>query len=290
MNTPLRDPLQIPSDLQPRFDAIPGLRALYRRGSFARTLGLACLPLLLPVALLASVCLEGMAGRPAVAHVPAGYGMDAASLVSTLFTHLMIAGTLLGWMAFGLYRVLRNRGVRHFTFSFLIGGSLLAAMVATTGIASPGLGRSETGAGVRLEYSKLSALVDGPHFAALSPAWQAYLRAQLPLGSTREALDHTGMAIARGEDIGIPVPAAMQARFEAKAELPHSARSQEWLRSHWLRLALWATVGKLAAWSLLPLLLLGIGLTILGYHVRGRARVINGLLLQLQPPQASAQP
>lgn len=45
MSAPVRDPLQIPPDLQARVEAVPGLRAFYRRASLLRVFGLACLPL-----------------------------------------------------------------------------------------------------------------------------------------------------------------------------------------------------------------------------------------------------
>lgn len=284
MKTRMDDPLKV-AGLQDRVEAVPGLRALYRRGSFARTLGLACFPLLLPVMLLAFVLKDGITGIPTWAHVPPGFG-GGSPLGDMAVLFLVLGIPLLVWMGFGLRNVLRNRGVRHFTFSFVIGGTLLAAMLGVTGIASADL--DETAArdnhGERLQYTELDSLVNGPHFARFSPGWQAYLKAQQTLAKTSLPMDGAGHAVAREMDIGVAVPPAVQARFEAKAGLPHAARTRAWLDQHRLRLGLFDVLGTLAGWSLLLLLVLGIALTALGYHVRGRARVINALLLKLQPP------
>lgn len=286
------DPLQVPAALQQRVEAVPGLRALYRRGSFARTLGLACVAVLPATALLSMMLLQGLTGSPPSAHVPAGHSNEPSSLALLVFANLSIIGGLLVWMGFGLRRVLLNRGVRHFTFSFVIGGSVLVALLTGNGIASPDFSRSEAGDGSKLISSQLPALIDSPGFTALSPQWQGYLQAQRSLARTSTPLNDTGLAIARGEDIGIAVPDVIRARFEAKARLPYSARSQAWQRDHWLRTGAQHVVGMAIAWSLLLLIMAGIGLTALGYHVRGRARVINGLLQQLQGPsaQGGAQP
>ena len=286
------DPLKVPAELQPRVEAIPGLRALYRRGSFARTLGLACLAVLPATALLSLVFLQGLTGSPPSAHVPAGYGNEPSSLALLVFANLGLVGGLLFWMGFGLRRVLLNRGVRHFTFSFVIGGSVLVALLVGNGVVSPDFSRSEAGAGSRLNSTQLPTLIDSPGFTALSPQWQGYLQAQRALARTSTPLNDTGLAIARGEDIGIAVPDVLRARFEAKARVPYSARSQAWLDAHWLRMGALHFIGTAIAWLLLLLVIAGIGLTTLGYHVRGRARVINGLLQQLQvpPAQAGAQP
>ncbi|PSM14807.1 hypothetical protein [Stenotrophomonas maltophilia] len=294
MITSRPDPLKVPAELQQRVEAVSGLRALYRRGSFARTVGLACFAVLPAVGLLAMICLEGLTGRPPSAHVPSGYGNDPSSLALTLVAYLIIVGGFLTWMGFGLRNVLLNRGVRQFTFSFLIGGLVLVGMLGASGITSPDFSRSEAalGEGVPLQIDKLRALVEDPRFSGFSPQWQGYLEAQLALGRPSRPLNGIGQAIARGEDIGIAIPTAMRARFETKAGVPHSERSQRWLHAHRLQMAVLDVFGTVAAWSLLLLVVLGIGLTTLGYHVRGRARVINGLLQQLQqpPPQASAQP
>ncbi|MBK0026787.1 hypothetical protein IAE57_11490 [Stenotrophomonas sp. S48] len=287
MTSSRTDPLQVPAALQPRVEAVPGLRALYRRGSFARTLGLACFAVLPATALLSIMLLQGLTGNPPSAHVPAGYGNVPSTLALLALANLSIVGGLLVWMGFGLRRVLLNRGVRHFTFSFVIGGSVLVALLVGNGFVSPDFSRSEAGDGSKLDSTQLPALIDSPGFAALSPQWQGYLQAQRSLARASAPLNDTGLAIARGEDIGIAVPAVIRARFEAKAKLPYSAGSQAWQRDHWLRNGVQHVVGLAIAWSLLLLIVAGIGLTTLGYHVRGRARVINGLLLQLQGPPAA---
>ncbi|KAF1013229.1 MAG: hypothetical protein GAK31_03378 [Stenotrophomonas maltophilia] len=284
MKSGMDDPLKVPG-LQARVEAVPGLRAPYRRGSFARTLGLARFPLLLPVMVLAFVLKGGITSSPTWAHVPPGFG--GGSPVGDMAMVFLVMGIpLLVWVGFGLRNVLRNRGVHHFTFSFVIGGTLLAGMLGVTGIASADLddAAARVGHGERLQYSKLDSLVDGPQFANFSPGWQAYLKAQQTLAQASLPLNGAGHAVARGLDIGVAVPPAVQARFEAKAGLPHAAHTRAWLGEHRLRLGLFGVLGTLAGWLLLLLLVLGTGLTVLGYHVRGRARVINGQLQQLQPP------
>ena len=143
-----------------------------------------------------------------------------------------------------------------------------------------------------VDGSQLGKLIDSPGFTTLSPQWQGYLQAQRALGRPSIPLNDIGQAISRGEDIGIAVPDVIRARFEARAKVPYSVRSQAWLRDHWLRMGALHFIGTAIAWSLLLLVIAGIGLTTLGYHVRGRARVINSLLQQLQasPAQAGAQP
>ncbi|MBA0281633.1 hypothetical protein D7Y44_08655 [Stenotrophomonas maltophilia] len=291
MITSRPDPLKVPAELQQRVEAVSGLRALYRRGSFARSLGLACFAVLPATALLSMIFLQGLTGSPPSAHVPAGYGNDPSTIVLLLSASLCFAGGMLVWMGFGLRRVLLNRGVRHFTFSFVIGGSMLVVLMAGNGIVSPDFSRADAGDGTKLDSTQLGKLIDSPGFTTLSPQWQGYLQAQHSLARTSTPLNDTGLAIARGEDIGIAVPDVIRARIEAKARVPYSARSQAWLHAHWLRMGVLHFIGMAIAWSLLLLVIAGIGLTTLGYHVRGRARVINGLLQQLQPPppQASAQ-
>ena len=288
MSTRRPDPLRVPAELQPWVEAIPGLRALYRRGSFARTLGLACLAVLPATAMLSTIFLQGLTGSPPSAHVPAGYGADPRDLAMDLIVELNLVGGLLFWMVFGLRRVMQNRGVRHFTFSFVIGGSMLVGGLSGDGIVGPDFSRADAGDGRKLDSSQLSKLIDGPGFTTLSPQWQGYLQAQRSLARPSTPLNDTGQAIARGEDIGIAVPDVLRARFEAKARIPYSTRSQAWLDAHWLHMGVLHFIGTAIAWSLLLLVIAGIGLTILGYHVRGRARVINGLLQQLQVPQAQA--
>ncbi|KRG51586.1 hypothetical protein [Stenotrophomonas maltophilia] len=288
MITSRPDPLKVPAELQPRVEAVPGLRALYRRGSFARTLGLACLAVLPATALLSMIFLQGLTGSPPSAHVPAGYGTDPGTSALLLLANLILFGGLLFWMGFGLRRVLLNRGVRHFTFSFVIGGPVLVGLLFGSGIVSPDFSRADAGDGRKLDSSQLGKLIDSPGFATLSPQWQGYLQAQRSLGRPSIPLNDVGQAVARGEDIGIAVPDVIRARFEAKAKVPYSVRSQAWLHDHWLRMGALHFIGTVIAWSLLLLVIAGIGLTTLGYHVRGRARVINGLLQRLQVPPAQA--
>ncbi|WMJ71076.1 hypothetical protein [Stenotrophomonas sp. 24(2023)] len=282
MKTRIDDPLKVPG-LQARVEAVPGLRALYRRGSFARTLGLACFPLLLPLLVLVATLDGQMSGTPPLAHVPAGFGDSISPMQAALYS-LMSGVLALVWIGFGLRNVLRNRGVRHFTFSTLIGGTVLAGIIGTSGVVTPDESPTASGEGAALSFTKLEALVQSPDFSRFTPAWQAYLQAQRSLDISEHTLTDTGLAIARGQDIGIAVPTTMQVRFETKAGLPHSARSQAWLQAHRTHLAVVGLLGSLAGGLILVMLVLGIALTVLGYHVRGRARVINGLLQQLQPP------
>ncbi|MEG0182678.1 MAG: hypothetical protein RR704_04355, partial [Stenotrophomonas sp.] len=52
MSARTTDPLQIPPALRDRVEGVAGLRALYRRGSLLRSLGLACLPMCAPLLVL----------------------------------------------------------------------------------------------------------------------------------------------------------------------------------------------------------------------------------------------
>ena len=220
MITSRPDPLRVPAELQPRVEAVPGLRALYRRGSFARTLGLACLAVLPATALLSMIFLQGLTGSPPSAHVPAGYGTDPGTSAMLLLASLILFGGLLFWMGFGLRRVLLNRGVRHFTFSFVIGGSLLVGLLFGNGIVSPDFSRADAGDGTKLDSSQLGKLIDSPGFTTLSPQWQGYLQAQRSLARPSIPLNDIGQAIARGEDIGIAVPMSSVRALKPKPRSP----------------------------------------------------------------------
>lgn len=282
MSAPARDPLQIPPDLQARVEAVPGLRALYRRGSRLRTLGLACLPLCLLFGVHLLVSLDANTGYPVWAHVPAGFGDGGRTAASWVFL-FVVSGVVAAWMAWGLRDVLANRGVRRFTYACVFGSMLLWAALVGGSIGSPGFSAKDVGEGEPLDYAKLETLIASPAFATFSPQWQHYLRAQagLRVGPQSSELTDTARALSRGQSIGVPVPALWQARFEKDAGLAASARSLHWRDQQWLRRALFGHAWVLSLLAIPALLALGAALATLGHLLRQRVKVINGLLQQL---------
>ncbi|MGO4718513.1 hypothetical protein QIF44_00060 [Stenotrophomonas indicatrix] len=288
MSAPVRDPLQIPPDLQARVEAVPGLRAFYRRASLLRVFGLACLPLAATALSCMALAFTGTElGPPSWAQVPAGYGSKDTG--RQLLILLVMTPLLLVWMFFGVRDLLSRHRLRRFAWSFALGSMLLCGAWGSMGITAPAIGQGD-----RLDYRQLDALIASPDFSGFSPQWQAYLRAQqeLPYGVASSAVVATARALANGEDIGVPVSPAMQSRFEKAAGLPRSERSQ---RLHQQRLLGWLLfdVGWVLALLAVPALLaLGAVAIVLGHHLRRRSEVINGLLQQLQPVPAPprAQP
>lgn len=289
MSTRATDPLQIPPALRDRVEGVAGLRALYRRGSLLRSLGLACLPLCAPLLALLLLSADAHRGVPAWAHVPAGFSDGGAGSGVVLY---LLAVPVLAWMGMGLRRVLRNQGVRQFTYAMVFGTAVLWMTASGTDFARRGFTAQEAGQGGPLAYGKLHAVIESAAFAGFSPAWQRYLRAQDAMVAGRDGSDRDALAqaLANGQDIGVPVPALWQAALEKAAGLPTSARSTQWHRQQPLRMALFEHGWIISLLGIPALLLAGSGLAALGWHLRRRVAVINGLLLQLQATDASARP
>ncbi|EVT68543.1 hypothetical protein X548_19070 [Stenotrophomonas maltophilia 5BA-I-2] len=282
MSPPVRDPLQIPPDLQERVEAVPGLRAFYRRASLLRVFGLACIPLAATALAYMALAFTGTElGPPSWAQVPAGYG--AKDTGKQLLILLVMTPLLLVWMFFGVRDLLSRHRLRRFAWSFALGSMLLCGAWGSMGITAPAIGQGD-----RLDHRQLDALIASPDFSGFNPQWQAYLRAQqeLPYGAASPAVVATARALAKGEDIGVPVSPAMQSRFEKAAGLPRSERSQRWHDQRLLGWLLFDVGWVLALLAVPALLALGTVAIVLGRRLRRRSEVINGLLQQLQPVPA----